>query len=122
MNKTPLKLNPWWVTGFSDAESTFVLLIFKSSTIKLGWQIQLKFVIKLHKKDLIVLEQIKEFFGEGNIYVDDQFATYSVTSFKDLNSVIIPHFTKYPLMTQKLADFLLFKQAIEILKEKKYLL
>jgi len=33
---------------------------------------------------------------------------YSVQSLKDLTEVIIPHFIKYPLLTQKQADFCLF--------------
>ncbi len=32
---------------------------------------------------------------------------------KELINFIIPHFEKYPLRTQKKADFLLFKEAIE---------
>jgi hypothetical protein len=36
-----------------------------------------------------------------------------------LRDVIIPHFEKYPLLTQKLADFILFKEIVHkvILKE-----
>jgi len=33
----------------------------------------------------------------------------SVNSFKDLKTIIIPHFEKYPLLTQKAANFILFK-------------
>lgn len=40
---------------------------------------------------------------------------------KELNEVIIPHFTKYPLLTQKRVDFELFKEAIELLVNKKHL-
>jgi hypothetical protein len=32
-----------------------------------------------------------------------------------MSNVIIPHFDKYPLITQKKADYLLFKQAINLL-------
>lgn len=45
---------------------------------------------------------------------------YRVTSLKDLIDVIIPHFTNYPLMSQKRADFELFKQAVYLLKDKKH--
>jgi len=33
---------------------------------------------------------------------------------KDITSVILPHFTKYPLVTQKQADFGLFKSVLRI--------
>ena len=34
-----------------------------------------------------------------------------------LTDVIIPFFDKYPLITQKRSDFLLFKKAVNLLKE-----
>lgn len=43
---------------------------------------------------------------------------YHVTSEKDLE-IIINHFDKYPLISQKLTDFLLFKQGFELIKTKK---
>ena len=45
---------------------------------------------------------------------------YRVSSVKDLQ-VVIDHFDKYPLITQKLADYLLFKQAFELVKRKEHL-
>ena len=35
--------------------------------------------------------------------------------------IITEHFDSYPLITQKRADYLLFKQAINIIKDKKHL-
>lgn len=48
-------------------------------------------------------------------------ACYSVSSIKDLVKIIIPHFLKYPLLTQKGADFLLFKQIVEIMDNRGHL-
>lgn len=45
---------------------------------------------------------------------------YQVNSIKDL-AIIIEHFDKYPLITQKLADYKLFKQAVELIKRKEHL-
>ena len=39
---------------------------------------------------------------------------YRVSSVKDL-TMIIDHFNKYPLLTQKQADYILFKQAMELI-------
>jgi hypothetical protein len=44
-----------------------------------------------------------------------------VTSIKELKDIIIPHFDKYPLLTKKHADFLLFKQIIELMNSKYHL-
>jgi len=45
---------------------------------------------------------------------------FAVESVKDLQ-VIIDHFDKYPLLTAKSSDFLIFKQCFEIIKEKNHL-
>lgn len=57
----------------------------------------------------------------GNIYsYSSTSVKYSVTSMTDLE-VIIEHFNKYFLQTQKFADFELFKQAFYIIKNKEHL-
>jgi hypothetical protein len=45
---------------------------------------------------------------------------YSIDSIEDLNKLII-HLDKYPLITQKAADFLLFKQAVKLVNNKTHL-
>ena len=47
-------------------------------------------------------------------------ARFQVQSLKDL-LIIINHFDKYPLISQKLADFLLFKKALGIIQRKEHL-
>jgi len=70
---------------------------------------------------LALLKEIHAFFGVGDIYLYKDSASYVVTSFKDIKEVIIPHFVKYPLVTQKLADFLIFSQILELVAQKQHL-
>jgi len=56
------KLHPYWITGFSDAESTFSIRIFKDKNRKFGWRISPIFSIELHNKDLLLLKRIQAFF------------------------------------------------------------
>ncbi len=42
-------------------------------------------------------------------------------SVKDLINVIIPHFIKYPLITQKQAYFILFSLVVNLLNNKEHL-
>jgi len=57
----------------------------------------------------------------GGIYkLGKNLIQYRVTSIKDLK-VIIDHFDKYPLITQKRADFELFKQVADLLSRKEHL-
>lgn len=86
------KLSPYWVTGFSDAESTFSIRISKSKSSNTGWSINPVFAIELHKKDIAILEEIKNFFGVGQVYLRKtrNNAAFHVQSAKDLKDVIIP--------------------------------
>jgi hypothetical protein len=44
-------LNPWYFTGFTDAEGCFLISIRKNNTLKIGWNVELKFQISLHRRD-----------------------------------------------------------------------
>lgn len=72
-----------------------------------------EFQITLHSRDLLLLRKIHSFFGIGIVgeREDRNQAYYSVQSAGAIVNVIIPHFDRYPIITQKRADYLLFKQA-----------
>jgi len=113
------KFNPYFVTGFCDAESCFSLNIIKNPLFKLGWKISLVFSIHLHSKDIDILYLIQKFFGVGNVTLHGKSIMYQVTKLEDLVN-IIEHFKIYPLKTQKYADFLLFKKGFDIINNKKH--
>ena len=60
-NNQGLIIDPNFLTGFTDAEGSFVLSITKSNTVRSGWIIKPRFQIHLHKKDLFILEAIQKF-------------------------------------------------------------
>jgi hypothetical protein len=113
-------LNPWFLTGFSDAESNFTVRIIKSNSVKVGWIVQPVFQIGLHKRDLNLLEKIRIFWGVGEIYHKEESCNYMVQSLRGLN-VIVNHFEKYPLLTKKLEDFKLFAQIVTLVNQKEHL-
>jgi hypothetical protein len=45
---------------------------------------------------------------------------YQVRNISEIK-IIIPHFEKYPLFTQKQSDFLLFKEIVELMDKGKHL-
>src|SRR5277367_5674632 len=107
-------LNPYFVTGLIDAEGCFTIRIRKNPKSKLGWSLEAMFVIDLHPKDIIILKHLKDYFKNvGNITLRKNSVRYYVSSLSDLNNYIIPHFLKYPLITQKKADFILFNKIID---------
>jgi hypothetical protein len=80
------------------------------------------FKIELHRKDQVLLENIRTYFsGVGRMYNQGTNAlSYMVTSIVEFE-VIINHFDKYPLITQKRADYELLKQVFELIKNKEHL-
>jgi hypothetical protein len=116
-------LDPQYVTGFSDGEASFRLNIYKRKDCRTGWWVIPYFTLEVHEKDGSLLYDIKAFFGVGSISIrkSNGQIIYTVGSVKDLMEVIIPHFTKYPLITKKSSDFLLFKSAVELINQKKHL-
>jgi len=77
-----------------DAESTFSIAIRKLSKYKLGWYVEPNFTIGLGKKDLPLLESIKETFGGvGSImHQSEDCYVWRVSSLKDLTNTVIPPF------------------------------
>ncbi|OAX31509.1 homing endonuclease [Rhizopogon vinicolor AM-OR11-026] len=90
LEKTIL-LNPWFISGFTDAEGCFTLSIVKDHRSK-----------------------------TGNISKHGSMLQFRVESIKDLAKVI-NHFDSYPLITKKYADYILFKKAYNIFLNKEHL-
>jgi len=119
----PSHFNPWFWTGLIDAEGSFSIIIDINKTRKLGWRVQSKFQMGLHKRDLSLLLQLQQFLGGiVSIHVNQTLnkVNYSVDSKKDLTNLII-HLDRYTLLTQKAADFILFKEVVELMKNKVHL-
>jgi len=83
-------------------------------------RVMARFKIGLNVRDLPLLIKIQEFFGGIGRLTFDKYSNawiYSVDKRTDLLKVIIPHFIKYPLLTQKAADFKLFVQIVQLMNE-----
>ena len=131
ISENPSQFNPYFVTGFSDAEASFQVLVIKNknsisrpaSRTRESWSVRSVFTIGLNSRDLALLLRIKSFFGCGIIIKNDgqNEVSFRVNSLQDLTNIIIPHFSNYPLYTQKAADFMLFKQVVELMQNKAHL-
>ena len=107
-------MNPWFVTGFWDAEGCFNIITYRNNKMKIGWLVAPRFSIILHERDKPLLEQIKNFFGVGCIIKSgSKSIQFQVVSVKDFR-VIIDHFDKYPLITEKCSNFKLFKKLFQL--------
>jgi hypothetical protein len=72
------------VTGFTDAEWSFQLIINPRKNSKTGWRIEIRYVICLHIKDIDLLKKIQSFWGGiGKIRTEGKLSvSYTVTSLK----------------------------------------
>jgi hypothetical protein len=93
MNKL-FKLDPWFITGFTDAEGCFLVSIIKDKEYRLGWSVSPRYQINLHQKDKALLEQINKFFLVGSINKHgSESIQFRVVSVKDLAKVL-DHFVR----------------------------
>jgi hypothetical protein len=114
-------LNPWFITGFVDAEGCFSIGIYKNKKSLLGYQVQASFQMSLHNKDSELLFKIQSSFGGRKIKKHGKNSmSFQIRSLKNLKAVI-SHFDIYSLISQKEADYVLFKQALDLIKNKKHL-
>lgn len=119
-----LSLNPWFLTGFTDGDGSFTVLTSKDIRGKLLCKVQPVFTFGLHKKDLPLLLMIQKYFGGvGNIHTRKADGTvyYNISSVKDIINYVIPHFDSYPLVSQKKADYLLFREIVILMSKKEHL-
>jgi hypothetical protein len=117
-------LNPWFLTGFTDGDGSFSILVSKDTKGKLLCKVQPVFTIGLHPKDLPLLEKIQKSLGgvgKINVRKDGSGVHYIVSSTKDLINQVIPHFDNYPLVSKKKADYELFKEIVLLIKNKEHL-
>ena len=112
-----------WVVGFVDGEGCFSVSCNRNPTTKLGYQIFPEFVVTQGEKSLNVLEDIRQFFGCGNIFINrrkdnhrEPIYRYCVRSIRDLEKIIIPFFKRHPLRTAKRNDFELFCRIILMMR------
>jgi len=92
-------LDSHWVTGFADAVASFTYS-------RSGKQLSLYFAIKLSVVDQLLLEQIRDFFRVGKLYVvrpsiTGRALTYFRVSHRHDLIRILEHFDAYPLQTSK---------------------
>lgn len=117
-------INPWFLTGFCDAESSFSIVVqnVNKPNLKNEWRVRLSFSITLNNKDKAILDNIQTYFNVGKVYALKNLpkSMYKLESFENLH-IIIDHFDKYPLVSSKIANYILFKEAFNIVKNKDHL-
>ena len=108
-----------WLTGFSEADGSFVITLTKSNTHKLGYNLRLEFKIKQKNSDL--LKVIKEYLGGNISYLNtEQLFYYNSTSFKSAKN-LIDYFDQYPLNSSKLVKYLKWRKTYRMVQRNEHL-
>lgn len=115
IDETPL--NPYRVSGFSEGDSSFHVSISKLTN-----QVRIIYSIGLNKRDLPLILKIQEFFGGvGNISNYKNAVQYIIASLKSIDKILIPHFDSYVLKSNKLHNYLIWKEILGLVKSKAHL-
>jgi len=128
-HKTPIssereKRNiPEYITGYVDGEGCFTVTFNEKPKALLGWEFRPSFSVSQNEDRRQVLDLIKEYFGCGFIRRDwsDRTVKFEVRDHNDLMTKIIPHFERFPLISAKRNDFILFRTIGEIVNSRKHL-
>ena len=116
-----------WVTGFVDGEGCFSVSFVRQPDrasrrgYKTGYQVCHRFVVTQGMKSLSTLEELREFFGVGRIFVNQRcdnhrepLAQYTVNKRVELREVVVPFFMEHPLRSAKRYDFERFAQTLSL--------
>lgn len=124
--RTKPVVTPEYIVGLTDGEGCFYVNLRKSPVEAVGW-VETHFYIKVRIEDQPMLEKVRVVLGCGAIYFQKESrpnhtpcCRYEVNSRKDIREVIIPLFTKYPLQSEKIKDFEIFKQIALMLDRKEH--
>ena len=115
-------INADYIVGLTDGEGSFSVRI---PNMKRRAKVEMTFSLKLRHQDKEILEELKRFFGCGNIYFQKDKRPnhtncyrFEVHSKKEILEIIIPFFeTNYPKIESRKRDFELFKEIARLSQE-----
>jgi LAGLIDADG endonuclease len=90
-----IKLKPWQVTGLVDSEGGFFISISKTDKGLTGFSLKLDFKVTQKSHSEGILQEIKEYFGCGNVVIDNRKTDtkkYHISALSDILNIIIPPF------------------------------
>jgi hypothetical protein len=125
-----IKLNPWYITGFTDGEGTFSFSLNKKNkrldgTFRYHIQIEYKIAVGYNPYNLEQFKNIQNYFGVGKIYITEAKGNnqrtlhFRVFSLKDC-LIIRKHFEEFPLLTDKNIHFNLWCKVLDLIINKEH--
>ena len=108
-----------YVSGYVDGEGCFSISFSKREKFLVGWETKPSFSVSQNEDRAQILFLMQKMFKCGFIRRDfsDKTLKYEVRSLDDLIRHIIPHFEKYPLVSDKQKDFEFFKKVCLLMQK-----
>jgi cytochrome c oxidase subunit 3 len=124
-----------WLVGFTDAEGNFSITLrdnpqYKINNLKDNEEfkvnnvfkyVNLTFQIGLHVTDLKTLKFIQKELRCGNISVSKKRCNYYISDYYSIRNIIIPLFKYFHLNSTKYSQYIVFKNAAELIYNKSHL-
>jgi hypothetical protein len=129
MGRTKPIVTADYIVGITDGEGCFYVNLSQSQAYKSGWRVQMHFHLKLQEADEELLWKIRNTLNCGNVYFQKeqrknhtQCYRYTVGAWRDIESTIIPFFTKHHLQTvSKRKSFDIFCEIANLVTQEKHL-
>lgn len=111
----------WYIVGFVDGEGSFNISFRKNREYNIRWQPVLSFNVS--QRERTMLDLIKQYFQCGIVKKRaDGLHSYDVTNPTALWEKIIPFFDQHRFISEtKRHNYLLFKQAVELMYKREHL-
>ena len=112
-------INPYFFTGFVQADGCFHVNIQKSKKSKHNIRILPTFCLTVlnspNKQISPVLRMSRELLGTGHYITDkrNNCSSLRINTLKQLSLFLLPHFESFPLLSAKRKDYLVFKEIVE---------
>lgn len=113
--------NSYWLTGFTQADGSFVVNFEKKTLGKIPYYPRPAFVLtqSINEKDM--MRHLHKYLNVGNIRMSRNDISIVVRSLDELTNTIIPHFCKYPLYGEKGQAFKVLVKVVSLIKAKAHL-
>ena len=96
-----------YISGYADGEGCFTVSIAPRATLAVGWEVRPSFSVSQNGDRAEVLHVLQDYFGCGSLRPDrsDRTLKWETRRLDDLVGRVIPHFTRFPLLSGKRLDF-----------------
>jgi len=100
-----------WLVGFTDGDGNFSIT---HQADKWG----LSYKLSQSRYNFRILSYIKKQLGVGSVTKDGLKAQFFIRDRIIIETILLPIFDKYPLLTSKYFDYMKFKKALHVLNDK----